>query len=102
MNRLLNFFAGHPTAANLVMALMILLGVMSIPEMKRETFPSFTVGKAKISIIYPGASSEEVEQGICLVLQDAIDGISNVDETTCEAKEGSAVARRQRKLLRSD
>ncbi|MCP3851233.1 MAG: efflux RND transporter permease subunit [Gammaproteobacteria bacterium] len=82
------FFARHPTAGNLLMLLLLALGLMSLPSLKRETFPDFAPEKVEVRIIYPGASTEDVEEAICQRIEDAIDGIDNVEEVTCVAREG--------------
>jgi len=90
---MIRFFAAHPTAANLLMLILIVMGLMSLPDMKRETFPEFTTGTVQISVPYPGATAEEVEDGICRIIEDALDSVSNLDELRCEARESMAIAR---------
>jgi len=74
------------------MLTLIVMGLMSLPEMKRETFPEFTTGTVQISIPYPGATAEEVENGICRIIEDALDSVNNLDELRCEARESVAIA----------
>lgn len=87
---MIRFFARHPTAANLLMLTLILLGLTSLGKLKRETFPEFAPPYILATVVYPGASPEQVEQNICLLMEDAVDGLSNIVETRCEAVEGSA------------
>ncbi len=82
------FFARHPTAGNLLMLFLLALGFISLPTLKRETFPDFAPEKVEVRIIYPGASTEDVEEAICQRVEDAIDGINNVSEVVCVAREG--------------
>lgn len=84
------FFARHPTAANLLMVFLLMLGFVSLPSIKRETFPEFTPLYLSASIVYPGASPQEVEESLCLRMEDAVDGLANIEETRCEAVEGRA------------
>ncbi len=90
---MIRFFAGHPTAANLLMLILIVMGLMSLPDMKRETFPEFTTGTVQITVPYPGATAEEVEDAICRIIEDALDTVNNLDELRCEARESVAIAR---------
>ena len=90
---MIRFFASHPTAANLLMLILIVMGLMALPDMKRETFPEFTSGTVQISVPYPGAAAEEVETGVCRIIEDALDSVSNLDELRCEAREGVAIAK---------
>jgi multidrug efflux pump subunit AcrB len=87
---MIKFFARHPTAANLLMLSILLLGVVSLSQLKRETFPEFSPPYILAGVVYPGASPQEVEESICIRLEDAVDGLGNIEETKCEAIEGSA------------
>ncbi len=89
---MIRFFAGHPTAGNLLMLILLVMGALSLPDLKRETFPEFTSSVVQVSVPYPGASAEEVENGVCRVIEDALDGVSNLDELLCESREGIAIA----------
>ncbi|MGK0291428.1 MAG: HAE1 family hydrophobic/amphiphilic exporter-1, partial [bacterium] len=88
----IRFFANHPTAANLLMFLMIALGVLAIPFLQRETFPRFTSGKVQIQIIYPGATAKEIEESICQKIEDALANVSNIDEIQCASQEGAGTS----------
>lgn len=89
---MINFFARHPTASNLLMLAIIFLGLTALPDIKRETFPVFSAKKVKVSIVYPGATPQDVESALCIPIEDAIDGINQVEEIQCEAREGIATA----------
>lgn len=84
------FFTRHPTAANLLMISLLVLGLVSLPDIKRETFPEFTPMYVVASIVYPGASPQEVEESLCVRMEDAVDGLADIIEKRCEALEGSA------------
>ncbi|RKF15703.1 efflux RND transporter permease subunit [Alginatibacterium sediminis] len=87
---MIRYFTSHPTLANLIMIAFIFLGLSSIGSIKRETFPDFSVPYVQAQIIYPGASPIEVEESLCLRMEDAVDGLSSIEETRCTALEGSA------------
>ena len=89
---MIRYFARHPTAANLVMIGFIVSGLFAAPVLNRETFPRVQPNKVEIQVLNPGARAEDVEEAICQRIEDAIDGIDNVDEITCEAHEGRARA----------
>jgi len=86
------FFARHPTAGNLLMLFLAVLGFSTLPGLQRETFPDFAAEQLQITVAYPGASAEDVEEAICQRLEDAIDGVSEVEELSCEAREGVSIA----------
>lgn len=85
---MISFFVRHPTAGNLLMLFFLALGLIALPNLKRETFPEFAAQQLEIRIIYPGASTEDVEEAICQRVEDAIDGINDVEEVSCVAREG--------------
>ncbi|GAA5190202.1 efflux RND transporter permease subunit [Ferrimonas gelatinilytica] len=90
---MIRFFVRHPTAANLLMALLLLVGLMSLGQIKRETFPEFKFNTIAASIVYPGATALQAEQNLCLRMEDAVDGLSDVRESHCQASEGAASLR---------
>ncbi len=87
---MIRFFSRHPTAANLLMLSMLMIGLTALPTIKRETFPEFDPPYIQASVIYPGASPQEVEESICIRMEDAVDGLSDIEELRCQAVEGSA------------
>ena len=89
---MIKFFAEHPTAANLLMIFLVVIGVASLPGMKRETFPDFTPQEIEVRAAYPGASAEDIEDAICRRIEDAVDGIADVAEIRCQAMENAAIA----------
>ncbi|MFB0985929.1 MAG: efflux RND transporter permease subunit [Phycisphaerales bacterium] len=82
------WMAGHPVAANLLMAALLIGGIMSALRVRQEVFPEFSLDIIGISVPYPGASPEEVERGIISVVEDAVRGIDGVKRITSTASEG--------------
>ena len=74
---------------NLLMIFLILGGLYSALNITKEVFPEFELDMINISVSYPGASPEEIEQGIVLVVEEAIQSIEGVDEISSTAAEGS-------------
>ena len=89
---MIRWFNYHPVAANLLMFAIILLGIIALPDLQRETFPVLKNEKVQISIIYKGATTDEVEDAICRRIENAVESISDLDEIRCEAREGLATA----------
>ncbi|MDH3217914.1 MAG: efflux RND transporter permease subunit [Gammaproteobacteria bacterium] len=88
---MIRYFAAHPTAANILMFIIVLLGITALPELNKETFPEIKLYKVQVTVNYPGASAAEVEEGICNRLEDATDGISFLDERSCEARDNVGI-----------
>lgn len=59
---MIKFFSRHPTAANLLMLGLLVLGFTSLSTIKRETFPEYDPPYIMAGIAYPGASPQEVEE----------------------------------------
>ena len=85
---MIKWFAEHPNAANLCMLAILLLGLLALPDLQRETFPAVSNDKVSVQAIYPGATSEEVEDAICRRIEDALENITDLDEMRCESSEG--------------
>jgi multidrug efflux pump subunit AcrB len=88
----IRFFAAHPTIANLLMIGFLAAGFYAVPQLQRETFPRVEPRRVQITITYPGARPEDVEEAICRRVEDAVDGVDNVTEIECEARENTAKA----------
>ncbi len=74
--------------ANLLMLVFLVGGFIVASRIKQEVFPDFDLDTVTISVPYPGASPEEVERGIILVIEEAIRGIDGVKEVSASANEG--------------
>ncbi len=85
---MIRFFANHPTAANLMMILLIIAGVFAVPSLRRETFPEFESKRILVYVTYAGASAEEMEEAVGQPLEDALSSINYLTEITTESKEG--------------
>lgn len=84
----ISWMARHAVTANLIMIACIIGGYLFIQNIKQEVFPQFQVDMVRISVVYPGASPEEIETGILLAIEDAISGVDGVDEIRSLAQEG--------------
>jgi len=78
----------HRVAPNLLMAVFLIGGFLMARQVKQEVFPDFDLDIVEVTVPYPGASPEEVERGIVLVVEEAIRGIDGVKETSAVAREG--------------
>ncbi len=56
--------------------------------MRRELFPQFALDMIYISVAYPGSSPEEVEEGICIKIEEKIEGIDGIERMISTAREG--------------
>ncbi|MFC1600729.1 efflux RND transporter permease subunit [Candidatus Sumerlaeota bacterium] len=88
MKRMISFCVNNTVFANVLMALILLAGGFAAATIIREFFPRFSMDMITIAVPYPGASPEEVEEGICLKLEDAIEGLEGVKRYETTAVEG--------------
>jgi multidrug efflux pump subunit AcrB len=89
---MIRWFAHHPTAANLLMGAIIVLGLVTLPGLQRETFPEIKNDKVQVTVVYQGATATEVEDAICRRIEDATESVVGLDEVRCEATEGLGAA----------
>lgn len=82
------WMAAHPVAANLLMIILIVGGILLLSMSKKEVFPEFSLDVVTTTMTYPGASPEEVEQGILLPIENAVKDIEGIGEMTSTAYEG--------------
>ncbi len=87
MKKLLAAFASNVVFANIMIFMMFLLGAISILMMRREMFPEMSLDRIQISIPYPGADPEEVEEGVLRKIEDALQGESGIKEILTYASE---------------
>lgn len=85
-------FIRHRTAANLLMLLFLAAGTFSLGRLNRETFPDFLPNEVEVRVVYPGATPAEVEEVICLRIEEALDGVRFVRQLRTEARRGVALA----------
>jgi multidrug efflux pump subunit AcrB len=84
----LAWMAGNSVAANLIMLFFLVGGLFWVTKIKQEVFPSFELDYVRINVSYPGASPEEVEQGIVLAVEEALSDLDDIKEITAVAEEG--------------
>ena len=90
MKGVVAWFAENHVAANLLMVLIIVAGVITGLSMKVEIFPEVSLDTISVTVEYPGASPSEVEEGIVKKIEDQIAGLAGIKEITSKAQEGLA------------
>ncbi|VEN75390.1 MdtB: multidrug resistance protein, AcrB/AcrD/AcrF family [Candidatus Desulfarcum epimagneticum] len=84
----ISWMTANPVAANLLMILLVVGGLLIGMRVKQEVFPDFNLDMVNISVAYPGASPGEVENGVVLAIEEAIRDIEGVDEMVSTSSEG--------------
>lgn len=88
MKAIIAWFANNHVAANLLMALIILAGLTSLPRMPMKSFPDIDIPMISITVPYLGAAPEEVEEGVCVRIEEELEGIEGVKQIRSTANEG--------------
>lgn len=91
MNRLIDWFARNSVAANLLMIFIIAWGLSALAtRIPLEVFPSFELDRISISVPFRGATPAEVESGVTIRIEEAIQDIVGIKRITSTANEGLA------------
>ncbi len=85
-----SWMAKNSVAANLLMLMMIIGGIVSLMDIRQEIFPNFIHEEVSVRMSYPGASPEEVEEGIILAIEAKLQSVEGIDKVSSSATEGSA------------
>lgn len=88
MNNVLAWFARNPVAANLMMLLVVIAGILATGHTRKELIPNISLDLVLITVPYPGASPQEVETGVCVRIEEKIFDIEGIRKLTSYAREG--------------
>ena len=89
MTRLISWFVHNSVAANLLMFTLLLGGLLVLPTIRQEEFPAIDTEMVTVTVPYLGAAPEEVETGVCLRIEEALDGTVGIDRMVTVAAEGA-------------
>jgi HAE1 family hydrophobic/amphiphilic exporter-1 len=76
-------------AMNTLVIAVLAVGALSFATMRREVFPEFELEIVLVTVPYPGATPEEVEEGICQKIEEACRSVAGIKKITSVAQEGS-------------
>ena len=85
-------FTRNTVFANIVLVMIFISGWMAARSMIRETFPEFSLDMISITVPYPGADPEEIEEGISRKIEEAIEGLEGVKQYTTKSSENVGTA----------
>lgn len=87
MEKIIRWFVGNKVAANLAMIFIIISGILTIPLLKMEVFPSIEIDIININAVYPGASPSDVEDAICVRIEERLQGLDGIKQISSTASE---------------
>ena len=82
------WFASNHVAANLLMGLIIVAGIYSASTIRKQTLPDFELNTVEVSVQYLGAAPQEVEEGVVIKVEEAIQDIKGIAKIRSTAREG--------------
>ena len=87
MKRVIEFFARFPVWTNVLLVGVLLFGGIALSNLRYSTFPEIEPSQISIQVLYPGASPEEVEEGVILKIEENLDGLDGIDRVTSTSSE---------------
>ena len=87
MNKLIAWFAENQVAANLMMVMIVVAGILSLQNTRKELIPNISLDMVTIGVAYPGATPEEIEQSVCVRIEESIFDIEGIRKLTTKAAE---------------
>lgn len=89
MRKIISYFIKYHVAVNVIVIAFAILGILGARSMRSSFFPLVDSKNILITIVYPGASPQEVEEGIVLKIEDNLKGLAGVDRVTSTSRENS-------------
>lgn len=90
MKNIVAQFVKYPFYGKMFIVVLVLLGGISIYNMRKATFPLVESKIITVSVSYPGATPKEMDEGITALVENSIRGIPGIKEFTSKSREGSA------------
>jgi len=87
---ILSYFTRHRTAANLLLVVLIVAGLFAMPKMRAQFFPDVIVDNVTVSVAWPGAGAEDVDEAIVQVLEPALLSLEGASDANSVSFEGRA------------
>lgn len=93
MEKIVRYFVNYPIFAYLMIPVLLIGGILSYMTMKRSFFPERPTRIITVSVLYPGASPKEMEEGITMRIEHAVRGIVGIKEITSTSSENFSSVR---------
>ena len=93
MKGLIKWWASNHVAANLLMIAIFIAGMIGYSTMAREFFPTFPYPGMQITVVWPGAAPQEVEEQLVERIEETLKGLEGINYTESVSREGVAEVR---------
>jgi multidrug efflux pump subunit AcrB len=87
MKKLIAYFIKYPIYSNAVIIVTAIAGFLSLAMMPQSFFPELPPNRVYVNVSYPGASPQEIEEGITTRIEESLNGIEGVEEITSTSSE---------------
>ena len=89
MRKIISYFIRYEVAVNVIIIAFFIFGLVGMTSLKSSFFPLVESKIINVAITYPGASPQEIEEGIVLKIEDNLKGLRGVDRVTSVSRENS-------------
>ncbi|MGV6826991.1 MAG: efflux RND transporter permease subunit [bacterium] len=90
-NDVIGLFAQHRVAANLLMLVMLLSGILALAQLNTQFFPPFEVERVTVRVVWTGATSEDVERSLTTPLEQVLRSVDDLKNMTSTSAQGVSV-----------
>lgn len=89
MRSIISYFVKYPVAGNVLLFAILIFGAVGLNSLRTDFFPDTPSRTININLTYPGASPEEMEEGVILKIEDNLKGILGIERITSTSQENS-------------
>jgi len=93
LRRLITTFVNYQFYANIIIVILLFGGIYGLMSMKKSFFPDRTARDIVVSVVYPGASPKEMEEGVTMRVEEAVRGLIGIKEINSTSSENFATIR---------
>ncbi len=90
MRKLIKYFIQNTIYANAIIIITAIAGILSLSMMPKSFFPEMSLNRVYVNVSYPGASPEEIEEGITTRIEESLNGIEGIKELTSTSSENTS------------
>lgn len=91
MKKLITYFIKYPVSVNTLLVILTMSGFVAYSKMTASFFPLVDSRIINVNLVYPGASPEELEDGVVAIVEEKLQGVSGIERVTSKSKENLAI-----------
>ncbi|WP_193214675.1 efflux RND transporter permease subunit [Luteolibacter marinus] len=84
------WFAGNPVVANVLLLTILAAGIYTAMNIRKEAFPAFDAESVTIEVPFLGGTPEDVERGVTIKIEEALQGVQGIDHVRSESRDNGA------------